>query len=332
MKRAPRAALRAAFAALALLLSACSSAAIADGHGGITVFARDVRLDPSDPKVDRVGKLRFLGGVSLSSTDDRFGGWSGLRVDPAGQELRAISDEGYWLAARISYRDGRLAGLTNARLGVLRDLDGTPLHGKGMRDAEGLTLDATGHLVVSFERNDRIWRYGPWPDGLEAKPNVVPTPEAIERQPYNGGIEAITAIADGRLLAISEELMLDPETHAGWLIGPKGAQSIGFARTGEFKATDLALLPDGDVLVLERRFTPMGGPGMRLSRVKAADVAAGKRLVGETLAELPARLTVDNMEGLAVRTEAGRTLLYVISDDNYNPLQRTLLMMFELEP
>jgi hypothetical protein len=332
MKAAPRAGLRAAFAALALLLSACSSKAVAEGDDGITVFSREVRLDPGDPKVDRVGKLRFLGGVALTSTDDRFGGWSGLRVDPDGRELRAISDEGWWLAARIDYRGGRLVGVSGARLGSLRDLDGEPLHGKGLRDAEGLTLDASGRFVVSFERHHRLWRYGPWPDGLEAKPEIVRTPRSILRQPYNGGIEAVTAVADGRLLAISEDLMLDPETHAGWLIGPKGAQSIGFARTGEFQATDLAVLPDGDVLVLERRFTLMGGPGMRLSRVKAADIAKETRLVGETLAELPARLTVDNMEGLAVRTVEGRNVLYVMSDDNYNPLQRTLLMMFELEP
>ena len=37
------------------------------------------------------------------------------------------------------------------------------------------------------------------------------------------------------------------------------------------------------------------------------------------------------MEGIAVRRGAhGETLLYIISDDNYNALQRTVLMMFEV--
>jgi hypothetical protein len=38
------------------------------------------------------------------------------------------------------------------------------------------------------------------------------------------------------------------------------------------------------------------------------------------------------MEGLAVRRgPRGETLLYVISDDNYWRLQRTLLLMFEVK-
>jgi hypothetical protein len=42
---------------------------------------------------------------------------------------------------------------------------------------------------------------------------------------------------------------------------------------------------------------------------------------------------IDNMEGLSVRTgEDGETLVYVVSDNNFNgPIQQTLLMMFELK-
>jgi hypothetical protein len=41
---------------------------------------------------------------------------------------------------------------------------------------------------------------------------------------------------------------------------------------------------------------------------------------------------VDNLEGLSARTgPRGETLLWLISDDNFNPLQRNILLMFELE-
>ena len=42
---------------------------------------------------------------------------------------------------------------------------------------------------------------------------------------------------------------------------------------------------------------------------------------------------IDNMEGLSVRTgSGGETLVYAISDDNFNaPLQQNLLMLFELK-
>lgn len=42
-------------------------------------------------------------------------------------------------------------------------------------------------------------------------------------------------------------------------------------------------------------------------------------------------LLVDNFEGVDVRRDAkGRTMIYLVSDDNFMILQRTLLVMFEL--
>ena len=43
---------------------------------------------------------------------------------------------------------------------------------------------------------------------------------------------------------------------------------------------------------------------------------------------------IDNMEGLAIRTDGeGRAILTLISDDNGNgPLQRTILLQFALQP
>jgi hypothetical protein len=37
------------------------------------------------------------------------------------------------------------------------------------------------------------------------------------------------------------------------------------------------------------------------------------------------------MEALAVEREGGRTILWIASDDNFNPLQRTLLLKFGLD-
>jgi hypothetical protein len=49
----------------------------------------------------------------------------------------------------------------------------------------------------------------------------------------------------------------------------------------------------------------------------------------EEVAAFDPPLTRDNMEGLAVTQEAGRTILWISSDDNLIPLQRTLLLKFE---
>ena len=69
----------------------------------------------------------------------------------------------------------------------------------------------------------------------------------------------------------------------------------------------------------------------RLLRLDAAAVGRGATLRPVEIARFGSAPTVDNFEGLAVRRdERGRLLVYMISDDNFNGFQRTLLMQFEL--
>jgi hypothetical protein len=57
----------------------------------------------------------------------------------------------------------------------------------------------------------------------------------------------------------------------------------------------------------------------------------GAVLEGDVIARLEGSLTVDNMEGIDARqAPGGETLIYILSDDNANPLQRTYLLMFEV--
>ena len=48
------------------------------------------------------------------------------------------------------------------------------------------------------------------------------------------------------------------------------------------------------------------------------------------IARLQPPLTIDNMEGVSVTVENGRTIVWLASDDNFFPLQRTLLLKFAL--
>ena len=95
-------------------------------------------------------------------------------------------------------------------------------------------------------------------------------------------------------------------------------------------------LPDGDVVVLERRFPPMAA---RLVRLPSANLDGQGPLEPREVAQLDAPLPVDNFEGVEARTDAsGRTLVYLLSDDNNcskswtrRPApQRTLLLLFAL--
>ena len=67
-----------------------------------------------------------------------------------------------------------------------------------------------------------------------------------------------------------------------------------------------------------------------------AEIAAGKSSdlgAGETLAQFDNSAPIDNMEGVSVeRRKDGKMILTLISDDNFNAFQRTVLLQFLAEP
>jgi hypothetical protein len=73
------------------------------------------------------------------------------------------------------------------------------------------------------------------------------------------------------------------------------------------------------------------GLGMRLLRVAARDIAPGRTVTGRELLTADWSWEIDNMEGLAVdRAPDGSTILTLVSDDNGNWFQRTVLLRFRL--
>ena len=99
---------------------------------------------------------------------------------------------------------------------------------------------------------------------------------------------------------------------------------FAYAPPDGFKATDAKVLPDGRVLILHRRLAFPSGLSASIGIADPAAIRPGKVWRAAELARLESPLAVDNMEGLAVTQEAGRTIAWIISDDNFNAFQRTL--------
>ncbi len=297
----------------------------------IALTATPVPLDPVDPARVELGRLVYRGGLILQSSDARFGGWSDLRLAADGGRLTAISDHGFWLQARLVYdATGRLVALSEASLGPLIDTTGARLLGR-KGDAEGLAAAPDGGFYVSFERIHRVWRYPRAEPPFSAPPRPLPMPPRLASAPDNGGIEALLRLSDGRMMALVEELR-DGDENVGWVRDTAGWHELHYRAADDYKPTGLAQLPgSGDILVLERRFTFLTGMGARIVRVPKQALQPGAHLQGEELAALRLPFTVDNFEGLAVAQPGGTVRLYLISDDNYTVLQRTLLLMFELK-
>lgn len=285
-----------------------------------------VALDPSDPARTSVGPLRFLGGWELRSARADFGGISGLHVSNG--HLLAISDAGS--VFRFNMRgDGRMVG---ARFGTLPAGPGTGAT-KADRDAEALAVDpATGKLWVAFERHNAIWRYGR--DLARAEAHAEPA--AMASWPSNNGPEAMARLADGRFVVISEGTGKPAKIHKALLYGSDptrpGARPARFryhAPIG-FSVTDTAQLPDGRLLVLHRHYSLMNGVAAALVVVDPEEIKEGATVLGRRFAHFKAPLTLDNFEALSIERIGRRTILWLASDDNFSPLQRTLLMKFEL--
>jgi hypothetical protein len=129
------------------------------------------------------------------------------------------------------------------------------------------------------------------------------------------------------------ERSLDAEgnLYASILEGPmKGVFKV--VRHDPYDATDGAFLPNGDLLLLERRFSVFGGLGMRLRRIKGGDIRPGAVVDGEMLLEADMNYAIDNMEGIdVIDGPEGRPHVILISDDNGNHfLQRNVMLEFRL--
>jgi hypothetical protein len=298
----------------------------------VVVRATPVPLNPSNPRQRVVGRLEYRGGLQLASDDPRFGGLSSIRVLPGGERLAAVSDEGFWLSARLVHRNGLLEGLDDVEMGPLLGPDGKPPEGKDARDAESLALLPDGSFVVGFERQQRLLRYPAGtarPDGV---PIPLPAPPGLERAPFNGGIEALVVLPGGALFALTE-YWIEKDEVVGWTDGPGAWKRLGLRYEGAFRPSDGAALPRGDVLSLERAYDPERAVvSVRIRQIDRQSIRPGAVLGGPLVAEFDPPLTVDNYEGIAaVGAPSGEVDVYIASDDNRNhALQRTLLLEFAL--
>jgi len=308
----------------ALALAACSgqpplpARPVAAGPH-IAVQAVALPLDRDQPGQTRIGAFAYAGGLQLTSPDSsRLHGLSDVFVRPDGS-LVAISDDGDRFEARLALDgDHRLVGLTDARLFALVGEDSQPLssRGKAEADAEGLAVLPDGSALVSFERDHRILLYPA--DG--GPPRPAPAPQADF--PENEGMEALAADpASG-----ADAYVVGAESGGRtWTcrLGKACTESARPALPDEAGLVAVAPLPQGRRAYLFRAFSVLKGVRITLRIVDAH---------GETVDEmrLAAPLTVDNLEGLAAAPQRdGSIRFYLLSDDNFSKLQRTLLLAFD---
>ena len=302
----------------------------------LKVFSRTIDNFQIGSTETRFGPLEFTGGLELTSSNRDFGSLSGLRFTEPGSALLAVSDNGFWVSGTIN-RDaaGHPASLDQARIVEMRDENGERTSEKWNTDAEGLLIDGD-KVSVSFERKHRIatGTLDRTTLTFAASDEKLPIPARELRS--NRGFEALTKAPAGTPLqsarvAVSEKsLNKAGDIFAAIMEGP--LKGIFFVkRDSEYDVSDGDFLPNGDLLLLERRFSMASGVAMRIRRIKGAEIKPGATVDGEVLFEADMAYQIDNMECLDVWQRAdGATMISLASDDNHSILQRNLYLEFRL--
>lgn len=317
---------------LGLTLAACGEREAQELQLEITPVA----LFPDDPGRRNIGALSYAGGIEIASPARAFGGWSAIEVSPDGERLLAISDGGYWLTARLVYdAGGELTGLAGARLAPMLGREGEPVAGDHA-DAEGLAPLGDGRYAVSFEREHRVLVYTVGEDwsGIEtAVPEPFNAPPGLNRLRENGGIEALAPAQEGIWAAV-EYPIVEGQPHTVWRITADDAVAHSVRLSDGFGLTGLARAGEDELIAIQRFWSRQIGNRIRISRLGEEDLRVSGTYSAaegpELLAELEPDMTVDNIEGAAIAEIAGEPRLFLISDDNYNADQRTLLLSFRL--
>jgi hypothetical protein len=302
----------------------------------IEVNARPLPLfDLRDHSRTRFGALEYRSGLVLTSRYPGFGGLSGIRLDAKGEHFIAISDKGGWFTGRIVYSGHAMTGLADVEAAPLLGPDGRPITARGWFDSESIALD--GSLVyIGLERVNLVLRYDFAEGFTRARGEVVPMPPAVKKLPNNKGLESLVVVPRGlslagTLIAISERGLDDKGNLLAFLVGGPSPGQFSIRRTDNFDISDAVILPSGDLLILERKFSIMAGVGIRIRRLALKDIAPGALVDGPSIFDADFSEEIDNMEGIDAHvTEEGDTVLTLVSDDNFSLIQRTLLLQFTL--
>lgn len=269
------------------------------------------------PLLAQAQTLTPAGRIVLKLDLEGFGGLSGIEVNPDGNFL-AISDQGQFIKGGITRIDGEITGAIIAPLRPILDTKGKPLTGYHT-NAEGLAIGPDGEIYIAFEGNHRVMRH----EATTSPAEFLPKHPDFRSLQNNSGLEALAINADGVLLTIPERSGKETRPFPVYVLnGDEWNQTTSIPRDGPFLVTGADFGPDGRLYVLERAFKFPAGFATRIRRFAFVNDMLTD---GETL--LVARKDrLDNMEGISVWVDQQRqTRLTLVSDNNFNPLLRTVI-------
>ena len=275
-------------------------------------------------------KIVILDQLSLSYPAKNgvpFSEVSDIAYNQKSKELFMIGDKGYLYKFSANFKK---------KIKNLRYIDGFRLkksNGKRKRfDSEGLTYNARGELIVSFERKPKISKI--------SKRGVVSSkyrlPRKLKKKSFyrskNKIFEAVAYHPRYGILTASEYPLKNQKKRNQTIYSLRGKE--WHFKTEKYKnsaVTAIEVMDDGNILVLERAYSGLSNPFMiTLKKVYINNCNKKKECKSEVLLSFDSfdSLSMGNFEGLA---KVGKKRFVMVSDNNNKSFLPTVLIYFEVK-
>jgi len=263
--------------------------------------------------------------------------FSDIAWDEDEKLLYAVSDEGLLYHLKINIIKNKLKTVDIVFATELKNKQKQALKGK-FSDAEGLVVkngnngklgDST--LIISFENKPRINSYSI--NGNLIK--KVKTVKKLGKRKYfrhnNKALESVTIHPKYGILTASELPLKSKAITTQTVYSATGKEwHFTASKVKNSSITAIEVLSDSNVLILERAYNGLLSPVVISLRKLNLD-----KCNTENLCEIVTIAKFDSSDGWILDNFEGLTRLrdnqyLMVSDNNNNPLQKTLLVLFEV--
>lgn len=312
------------------LLSACSSFEANAYNYSITPENIDSRFMRINILSSFIIKTKTKDSLPITEFSD-------LAWDEDEQLLYAVSDEGLLYHLKLGLTDSKLKTVDIILATRLKKKRNIPFKGK-FSDAEGLALlnGANGkkgdsQLIISFENKPRIDNYLPSGHFI----SKVKTVKKLRKRRYfrhnNKALESVILHPKYGILTAAEQPLKENPLNQQTLYSSTGKEwHFAASKVKNSSITALEVLPNGDVLILERAYNGFLSPVViSLRQLDIQNCKSPNLCETSLIAKFDSSdgWILDNFEGL---THIRGNQYLMVSDNNNNPFQKTILVLFEI--
>lgn len=278
-------------------------------------------LHNSQSVLNQFDRIKFLDAKEISFKPYKgikFHELSGIEYDNG--RLYGVSDKGFLYHMSINVNNNKIKSLSLDKAIKLK----TKKSNNKKIDTEGIIL-VDDSLYISFERNPKIEKFSLNGKKLKTKKISKELKKAKNYKEENKGLEAIAYSKKYGILTAPEVPLKNKLKYMHTIYSKKKSWSFRYKAA----ISSMAFMSKDKLLVIQRDYSKKRSK----SSVYLTQVDLSQCILDICSSKILATLktddgwNIDNFEGL---TKISKNRYLMISDDNDSPLQKTLLVLFEV--